>query len=113
MLAVLVAVLPLASAGHKPELAGSSGLVPTHIIHCHGAGRGGAVRAGGHRWRAELPSPGMSPPVMDQEAAGGWGWTLRMWQLGHNSVWSLVHVSVLVHKCGSNATPVDNASHLK
>ena len=58
-----------------------------------GAGRGGA---GGHRWRAELPSPGMSPPVMDQEAAGGWGWTLRMWQLGHNSKWYLVHVSVAI-----------------
>ena len=108
---MLVAVPPLASAGHKPEPGWQLWPGPnTHYpLSRGGAGRGG--RAGGHRWRAELPSPGMSPPVMDQEAAGGWGWTLRMWQLGHNSV-RYVHVSVLVHKCGSYATPVDTAMHL-
>ena len=90
MLALLVAVLPLASAGHKP----SWQLWPGPNTH-YPLSRGGAGR-GGHRWRAELPSPGMSPPVMDQEAAGGWGWTLRMWQLGHNSKWYLVHVSVAI-----------------
>ena len=99
MLALLVAVLPLASAGHKPEPgAWLATLARSQHTLSIVTGRGGAGRvgAGGHRWRAELPSPGMSPPVMDQEAAGGWGWTLRMWQLGHNSKWYLVHVSVAI-----------------